>query len=94
MKVQPAKAISQALTLYSLDNIYLIITKIRQAFSAPSISCDVMYNSETIFLYDDGLADVKSNLKPDEDTVYVIASCTKGFITALCDILVEKGKLS
>ena len=53
-----------------------------------------MHHGKPIFYYGDGLADIEKDLKPDEDTVYCIASCTKAFIAATCGILVNKSKLS
>ncbi len=53
-----------------------------------------MHHGEIVFYYGDGLADVKKQSKPNEDTVYPIASCSKAFTTASCGLLVEEGKLS
>lgn len=53
-----------------------------------------MHKGETVFLHGDGLTEVENHVVPDANTVYAIASVTTGFITALCGILVEEGKLS
>ena len=78
----------------SFDKAKEIITEIRTAFGAPSISCGILHNGKIIFLHGDGLADVEKGLVPDGDTVYAVASCTKAFTAALCGILVDEGKLA
>lgn len=70
------------------------ITRIRKTFGAPSISCGVLHNGEIRFYHGDGLADVETNMPPNIDTIYSIASCSKAFVTATCGILAREEKLS
>ncbi|KAL9629692.1 MAG: hypothetical protein Q9164_006765, partial [Protoblastenia rupestris] len=53
-----------------------------------------MHYGKLMFHNGEGFANVEKGLKPDLDTVYPIASCTKAFTTAACGILVNEGKLS
>jgi len=71
-----------------------LIARIRSTFGAPSISCGVLHHGEMVFYHGDGLADVKSDLVPNIDTIYSIASCSKAFVTATCAVLAREGKLS
>ncbi|KAF2105690.1 beta-lactamase/transpeptidase-like protein [Lophiotrema nucula] len=70
------------------------ISRIRTAFGTPSISCGVLHHGDIVFLHSEGFANVEKNLVASSETVYSIASCSKGFVTALCHILVREGKLS
>ncbi|KAF2195030.1 beta-lactamase/transpeptidase-like protein [Zopfia rhizophila CBS 207.26] len=70
------------------------ISKIREAFGTPSVSCGVLHHGEIVFLHSNGYADTENKSLANPDTVYSIASCSKGFVSALCNILVHEGKLS
>ncbi|EXJ78231.1 hypothetical protein A1O3_09392 [Capronia epimyces CBS 606.96] len=83
-----------SLTLYSSEQVLNAITQIRTRFGAASISCGVLHHGEVIFTHGDGLANVEKGLAPDPLTIYPVASNTKAFITALCGILVDEGRLS
>ncbi len=53
-----------------------------------------MHHGRLVFHHGEGFSNVEKSLKPDLDTVYLVASCTKAFTTAACGILVDEGKLS
>lgn len=76
-----------------LHEITPIIEAIRTLFQAPSFSIGVVYHGETIYTQGFGHADEESGRVPDEDTVYTIASCTKGFTGTAVGLLVNEGKL-
>ncbi|KAJ5936782.1 hypothetical protein N7466_003232 [Penicillium verhagenii] len=71
-----------------------MISKIRQATGAPSVSCGVLHHGEIFFTHAEGLANIEENIIPNDQTIYPIASNTKAFITAVCGILVDEGVLS
>jgi CubicO group peptidase (beta-lactamase class C family) len=70
------------------------ISHIRKAFGTPSISCGVLHHGDTVFLHSEGYANIEQGLGANLDTVYSIASISKSFVTALCNILFHEGKLS
>ncbi|GES63323.1 hypothetical protein ATEIFO6365_0007001000 [Aspergillus terreus] len=76
-----------------LHEIAPIIEAIRTLFQAPSFSIGVVYHGETIYTKGFGQADEESRRVPDHDTVYTIASCTKGFTGTAIGLLVDEGKL-
>ncbi|KAG2417188.1 hypothetical protein HFD88_008406 [Aspergillus terreus] len=76
-----------------LHEITPMIEAIRTLFQAPSFSIGVVYHGETIYTQGFGHADEESGRVPDEDTVYTIASCTKGFTGTAVGLLVNEGKL-
>lgn len=53
-----------------------------------------MHHGEVVFRYGGGKADIENGSKPDADTIYLIASCTKAFTSATCAILVDEGILN
>lgn len=70
------------------------IRSIRDAFGCPSISCGVLHHAKVIFTHSDGLANIDSGRSADADTVYLIASCSKAFVTATIAKLDHEGALS
>ncbi|KAL2182953.1 beta-lactamase/transpeptidase-like protein [Thermothelomyces heterothallicus CBS 203.75] len=70
------------------------ISRIKEAFGTPSISCGVLHHGQVIFRHSEGYANVQEGKKADSDTVYLIASCSKAFVSATCAILAHEGVLS
>ena len=59
----------------------------------PGMSVGIVYNGELVFAKGYGLMEVGKQEKPDENTLYAIASNSKAFTTALIATLVQEGKL-
>ncbi|KAH6615500.1 beta-lactamase/transpeptidase-like protein [Chaetomium sp. MPI-SDFR-AT-0129] len=70
------------------------IKKIKEAFGTPSISCGVLHQGQVIFRHSEGYADVETKKEANSDTLYLIASCSKAFVSATCARLVQEGALS
>lgn len=83
----------QGTSYRSSDRLRSTIGNISTAFGAPSISRGVMHHGRPVF-HGQGFTNLERSMKPDLDTVYLVASCNKAFTTAACAILVEEGKLS
>ncbi len=77
-----------------LEEVKEQMGQIRAAFGTPSISCGVLHNGEAIFRHSEGYADVQAKREADSDTLYLIASCSKAFVSATCARLVHEGVLS
>ncbi|KAF3903738.1 Beta-lactamase [Arthrobotrys entomopaga] len=71
-----------------------LITKIQEAFQIVSISLGVLHKGKVVFTKGFGCADVSTGRVPDGDTIYNIASCTKGFTGSALNLLANDGKLS
>ncbi|KAJ5735275.1 uncharacterized protein N7483_000400 [Penicillium malachiteum] len=69
------------------------IQSILRIFEAPSFSISVMYHGQVIQTAGFGYADVENRRVPDEDTIYTIASCTKGITGTAFGILEQQNKL-
>ncbi|CAF3526023.1 unnamed protein product [Fusarium graminearum] len=59
-----------------------------------SISVGVLHHGKQIHEYSTGLRDVEEGLLADSKTSYLLASCSKGFLSTAIGILVDEGKLS
>ncbi|KAH7252748.1 beta-lactamase/transpeptidase-like protein [Fusarium tricinctum] len=59
-----------------------------------SISVGVLHQGKQIYQHSTGLRDVENNLQATPETSYLLASCSKGFLSIAIGILVEEGKLS
>lgn len=53
----------------------------------------MLHHGEIIFRHGEGLADIENGLKPDADTIYLVASCSKAFASATCAVLESQGKI-
>ncbi|KAI9846970.1 MAG: hypothetical protein M1837_003326 [Sclerophora amabilis] len=69
------------------------IQAIQTLFQATSLSIGVRYHGYVIFTGGFGFSDRERNRRPDGDTVYTIASCTKGFSGTAISLLAEHQKL-
>lgn len=59
-----------------------------------SISVGVLHQGKQVYEYSTGLRDVENNLQATPETSYLLASCSKGFLSSAIGILVDEGKLS
>jgi D-alanyl-D-alanine carboxypeptidase len=75
----------------TLDNY--IIEQMRRKH-IPGLSLAVIKDGATVIEKNYGLANVELGAPTTSDTVYEIASITKGFVAAAIMLLVEAGKLS
>ncbi|KAI1266453.1 beta-lactamase/transpeptidase-like protein [Xylariaceae sp. FL1019] len=71
-----------------------LMERILRITDQPGMSIGIIYQGQKLFQHHLGFRDPESGHRPDDDTLYCIASLTKAFITASIDILVQEGKLS
>ncbi|MFA7228885.1 MAG: serine hydrolase [Melioribacteraceae bacterium] len=69
------------------------ITKAMNDWKMPGFSVAIVKNDSVIFAKGFGVRDVKENEPVDENTLFVIASCSKAFTTASLATLVDAGRL-
>lgn len=69
------------------------IEEIRKLYRVPSISLGVLHQGEIIFRESLGVRDNRTQDPANADTLYHLASVSKGFLSALAGIAVAEGKL-
>ncbi|KAL4959242.1 serine hydrolase domain-containing protein [Aspergillus stella-maris] len=77
-----------------LENCIDQIRQIQDILVTPSITFGVVHQGQVILKQSIGHRDVGNNLPADDDTIYMIGSCSKMFTSAAVGILVDEGKLS
>ncbi|KAL2865869.1 serine hydrolase domain-containing protein [Aspergillus lucknowensis] len=70
------------------------IHEIHSICQTPSITFGVVHNGEVIFKHSIGHRDAQQTLPANDETIYMIGSCSKMFTSAAVGILVDEGKLS
>ncbi|MGB0523718.1 MAG: serine hydrolase [Flammeovirgaceae bacterium] len=81
----------QKALIKKLDAYY---EKITNDWGIPSMSIGIVKDGEMIFAKGYGVKEVGKSEKPDENTLYAIASNSKAFTGAIIAQLVQEGKLS
>ncbi|MFK2820302.1 serine hydrolase [Flavobacteriaceae sp. LMIT009] len=76
--------------LVEIDNYF---TKMVEDWGVPSASIGIVKDGELIFTGNYGVLEVGTNKKPNEHTLYAIASNSKAFTSAIIGMLVQEGKL-
>lgn len=69
------------------------IAEICRVSGTPGVSLGVLHEGEIIYTQHFGHRDIKRKLRPDNDTIYYLASLSKAFTAASIGILVEEKKL-
>ncbi|PPK95851.1 CubicO group peptidase (beta-lactamase class C family) [Nonlabens xylanidelens] len=70
------------------------ISQTQQNWNIPGLSVAIVKDGKIVFEKGYGKMDVNGNEKPDEHTLYAIASNTKAFTAAIMAQLVEEGKVN
>lgn len=76
-----------------LHALALTINDIMRLSGCPGASIEITHQRKVIFKEGYSFRDVKNKLKPDEHTIYYLASLSKSFTAALIGMLVEDKKL-
>jgi CubicO group peptidase (beta-lactamase class C family) len=76
--------------LKKLDNYY---SKMVENWDVPSVTIGIVKDGKLVFTGSYGVKEIGKNDKPDENTLYAIASNSKAFTSAIIGMLVEEGKL-
>jgi len=77
--------------LVQLDKYY---AKMVKDWEVPSATIGIVKDGKLIFTGNYGVLEVGKKEKPDENTLYAIASNSKAFTTAIIGMLVQEGKLN
>ncbi|WP_438969147.1 serine hydrolase [Nonlabens sp.] len=70
------------------------ISQTQQDWNIPGLSVGIVKDGKIVFEKGYGKMNVNENRKPDEHTIYAIASNTKAFTAAIIAQLVEEGKVN
>lgn len=76
-----------------LDKIDTYIQQAMKDWKMPGFAVAIVKNDTVIFAKGFGVRDVRTNEPVDENTNFMIASCSKAFTTASLSRLVDQGKL-
>ncbi len=76
-----------------LQKIDEFINKAMKDWEMPGFSVAIVKNDSVIFAKGYGVRNINKNDPVDENTLFVIASCSKAFTTASLAILVDQGKI-
>lgn len=76
--------------LRALDQYF---AKMVENWEVPAASIGIVKDGELVFTGNYGVLEVDKNEKPDENTLYAIASNSKAFTSAIIGMLVQEGKL-
>lgn len=84
----------QAQTTPDLQKIDAYFEKMVQDWDVPGASIGIVKDGQLVFTGNYGTKTVGKNDKPDENTLYAIASNSKAFTSAILAMLVQEGKLN
>jgi CubicO group peptidase (beta-lactamase class C family) len=70
------------------------ITQLRDICSVPSISLGILHYGEVIHMESCGFRDVEESLPANPDTIYLLSSLSKGFLSAAVGVAVSEGKMA
>ncbi|MEW6197018.1 MAG: serine hydrolase domain-containing protein [Bacteroidota bacterium] len=77
-----------------LDKIDSYIQQAMADWKMPGFAVAIVKNDSVIFAKGYGVRDIRKDERVDENTLFVIASCSKAFTTASLAILVDRGKIN
>ena len=76
----------------NLDHLDAYYSKVVTDWDVPSMTVGIVKDGELIFSKGYGTKEIGKPEKPDEHTLYAIASNSKAFTSAVIAMLVEEGK--
>ncbi|OGU78136.1 MAG: hypothetical protein A2499_17545 [Stygiobacter sp. RIFOXYC12_FULL_38_8] len=76
-----------------LQKIDSYINSAMKDWKMPGFAVAIVKNDSVVFAKGYGVRDVRTNEPVDENTLFMIASCTKAFTTASLATLVDRGKI-
>lgn len=89
-----AAAIAQSETKVDLKKLDKYYSKMVKDWDLPGASIGIVKNGELIFKGNYGVLEKGKEGKPNEQTLYAIASNSKAFTSAIIGMLVQEGKLN
>jgi len=84
---------AQKETKVNLDEIDAYYTKMVNDWDIPGVSIGIVKDDKLVFIGNYGVLQVGKKEKPNEQTLYAIASNSKAFTSAIIGMLVQEGKL-
>jgi len=84
---------AQTETKVNLKKMDQYFNKMVKDWDVPSATIGIVKDGKLIFTGNYGILEVEKNKKPDENTLYAIASNSKAFTSAMIGMLVQEGKL-
>jgi len=88
----PAGAAATARAEPAAD-IDAVVRDALKAWGVPGVAVAVVRGDQVVYLKGHGLREIGTDRRVTPDTVFPLASCTKGFTTALLAMLVDEGRL-
>ncbi|WP_445381770.1 serine hydrolase [Robiginitalea sp. IMCC43444] len=85
---------AQAVGTADLEKLDAYFSQMVKDWGIPGVSIGIVKDGKLVFTGNYGLLEVGKNQKPDEDTLYAIASNSKAFTSAIIGMLVQEGKLN
>src|SRR5438874_3270595 len=74
-------------------DIDAVVRDALKAWGVPGIAVAVVRDGQVVYLRGHGLREIGTDRPVTPDTVFPLASCTKGFTTTVLAMLVDDGKL-
>lgn len=84
---------AQTDTKVNLEELDAYYTKMLKDWDIPSVTIGIVKDDKLIFTGNYGVLEVDKKEKPNEQTLYAIASNSKAFTSAIIGMLVQEGKL-
>ena len=78
----------------ALADLAAFVENGRKALGVPGVSVGIVQDGKVVFADGFGARDIGEGAKPDGDTLYMVASNTKGLTTLMLAKLVDEGKLT
>ncbi|THU30359.1 beta-lactamase family protein [Niastella caeni] len=92
--VQPVTAADKVWNPANVAAFEKRLEALRLRYNIPSLAIGIVNEKQLVVQGGLGYADMKKQIKPDENTVYHLASITKTFGSIILMQLVEQGKVS
>jgi CubicO group peptidase (beta-lactamase class C family) len=80
--------------LLNQQDMLALIADALKAWDVPGVAIVIVDRNSVLWLHGDGLADIESRRPMTHETLFPLASCTKGFTATLIAMLADEGKLS
>ncbi|KAF5005502.1 hypothetical protein FDECE_8080 [Fusarium decemcellulare] len=77
-----------------LEKAFKEVNELLEICGVASISIGVLHEGDTLFTRSVGLRNVEEDLPATPETTYLLASCSKSFLSAATGILVNEGKVA
>lgn len=71
-----------------------LLDQAREAWGVPGVAVAIVRGDEVVYLKGSGVKDLNTRAPVTPDTIFPLASCTKGFTTTAMAMLVDEGKMS